>query len=245
MKRIIYILAALVIAACTEAEPLATVRISIGGVQTGALTKTLADGVEAAIEATRPSDDITLTLTSTSVSTRVFTAKPGQSVTIPVGEYKVAGKYTPQVVGDATGNNIYKTPAYSVDDRITITEGGGDYSVRASYDCFALVIDYSTTAAYRHSQYQQMTDFAFFTTVGDIGIAYIGLDYLWGSINYRLVAVPKDYTGHEDTEYRLVAQDGFPGVKIEKGKWYSFAAGEVTTASGNIRIEWPQWVEGN
>lgn len=25
----------------------------------------------------------------------------------------------------------------------------------------------------------------------------------------------------------------------------AFAAGEVTTASGNIRIEWPQWVEGN
>lgn len=58
MKRIIYILAAFIIAACTEAEPMATVCIGIGGVQTGALTKTLADGVEAAIEATRPSDDI-------------------------------------------------------------------------------------------------------------------------------------------------------------------------------------------
>ena len=25
----------------------------------------------------------------------------------------------------------------------------------------------------------------------------------------------------------------------------AFTAGEVTTESGNIGIEWPQWVEGN
>ena len=246
MKRAYHLIAVLIIAAsCNEiTPPTATVCINIGGVRSGAITKSI-DEVGAALAATAPSATPTLTLQSTEVALRKYTATPGESVTVPVGEYRVTASYQPAVVGDASGNNIYKTPSYKVDETIIVTEGADEYTVTASYDCFALVIDYDECEAYRHNQYQQMVDFAFFTKTGTVGVAYIGLEYLWGSINYRLIVVPKDKVEHEETEYHIVATDGYSGVKVEAGKWYSFSPNGVTTTSGSIGISTPEWVRGN
>lgn len=242
-KRIICIIAAILLAACTELPPTATVSFNIGGVRSGTLTKS-GDGLEAALAATAPTQTPELTIQSTSVSLRRYTAKPGESITLPVGEYRVTATYTPSVAGDAAGSNIFRQPSYSVDDVVVVTEDNDAYTVDAAYTCFALVIDYSESAKYRHYHGSYgWRDFSYFT--GDTyGVAYIDFAAVWSATPYRITAVPKDAVGHEETQYSLV-NEGTNGVLVEAGKWYLFSPDAVTTTSGALSVALPDWVQGN
>lgn len=241
-KRILW-LAALILAACTELPPTATVSFNIGGVRSGTLTKA-GDGIEAALAATAPTQTPELTIQSTSVALRKYTARPGESITLPVGEYRVTATYTPSVAGDAAGCNIFRQPSYKVDDTITVTEDEDSYTVDASYTCFALVIDYGECSKYRHYHAAYgWRDFSYFTGSG-YGVAYIDFAANWSANPYRITAVPTDAVNHEETAYSLV-HSGTDGVLVEAGKWYMFSPDEVTTASGSLSVVLPDWAQGN
>lgn len=241
--------AALSVASCisTVSEPV-TVLFSLSGVRAGTLTKA-ADGneIDAALTATNPPDDIVITLTSTSVSTRVYTATIGTPVTLPADTYRVTGNYKPRAVGDAVGNDIYKSPSYAIDETVTIGEEGGQYPLTARYTCFALVIDYTENAMYRHWQGNAVgwVEFPHFTRTGDVGVAYIGLDYIWDSINYQLKVIPKDMINYEETLYTLVGKARAGCFKVEAGRWYAFSASGVATVAGDLSISFPAWIDGN
>lgn len=241
MKHFCYIIAALLLAACSIDPPTATVRINVGGVRSGAITKS----VDEALSATAPTGTITLELQSTTTSIRRYTTTAGSEITVPIDEYRVTGTYAPTAIADAYYCNAYTQPKYTVDGTIRVTEGTESYTVDASYDCFALLIDLTDAEGLKHRNGDEWRDTDYLTTVGNYGVAYIDFASNWSASNpYRLRVVAADKEHHEDAEYRLAHSATSTIIAVERGKWYLLGSNEVTSQSGSIGINLPEWTQG-
>lgn len=246
MKHFYIIMAALMMAGCTKSTEtgLQTIQIGLEGVYMGDITKVQQTAIPPAITATMPKGSISFTLTSTKAAERTYNVALGESVTIPIDEYRVTAKYRPQEKARTYKNGIiYAEPRFNVDEVINVTNLQSEYNVDAVFDCWALVIDASQSKKYQQLGYSvEMEDFSWFTYTGDIGVAYI---YgTWTTDAYRLTAYPKEEVGHEPKTYRIVTDRNYEGVYVENGKWYCFGPAEVEDASGAMGVNYPEWTEG-
>lgn len=248
MKRMVMgvaIAALLLVAGCAGSEMLQEIRIEVGGVQVGQMGTKSAEDV---LSATAAGGDVLLVLKGVDVTTRRYEVVSGQSVSVPVGRYKVTGEWkNGQKLGEAMYNAVYAQPCYSVDAEINVVEGQSEYRVEGVYTCFALVIDYAECEKYRHQSVSKAdwSDFAWMQRVGDWGVAYIGFGAQWGTNGkYMVSAVPVDLERYEERQYGLVNLAGQAGVLVEAGKWYKLSAREVTFQSGTIGVDLPEWVQG-
>lgn len=221
------------------------VAVYVKGVESGDFTKASGSAVSTLIESLFPASGVTFTLSSTSNPERVYTVDIGKSITIPIDTYSVTAYYRPTSVGNTVKNGyIYKTPRFYVDTVISINKGQKNYTVDATYECWALVIDYTTCSKYEHLGYNYtMEDFTYFYGSGDLGIAFIYGS--WTTQPYTIKSCPKENSGYEARSYNLVTDKNYTGIFIEYGKWYAFSTSSVDDTSGSIGVNYPGWSEGS
>lgn len=249
IKRIFISLVAvmLVITGCKKDSTVGSreIVITIGGVQSGYMTKTDAANVLALLNSTAPTGVPTLSLQSTTNNKRSYEVTPGTPINLPYDTYTVTGRYVPAKKGDTIRGAVYGEPRYSVSSTIEVVPDKGEYEVSATYECFALVIDWATTKKYTHvGKDMNVADFTLFTGSGDLGVAYIFVSSEWGDYANKITAFPTDEAEHEATEYRLVTNRNYDGYFVEYGKWYCFAPAAVATESGSLSIKLPEWSAG-
>ena len=245
MRKLIYVFAAAALGwGCTAHQadvPMQEIRLSVEGVATGQMaTKAVGD----ALAATAPTGDAVVTLTSPTVSTRVYTFSVGEAVSVPVGKYNVSGGYSGVQVGGMAGNKLYGEPSYSLGGQITVVEGVDSYVVSASYNCAALVFDESVVDKVEHwaNGASGFSEGTFWQSVEGYSLVYAKLSY---DLDAILHVYPKDETESEMKEYRLCSSERQNGkVFVEPGKWYLFGPANVDKQEGNIGIDLPGWTEG-
>lgn len=201
-------------------------------------------GVPAILNTTAPSGPITLHLQSTSVASRQYDVTTGQEVELPAGTYNVTGSYNPSYSCEVYRGRGYNTPPYSVQQSVTITEGITNYSVAASYDCFALVIDYAQAQKYMHlNKNASPVDVPFVENDG-YGVLYVKCTstWTWGDA-YSIYVFPVNPAEQEQATYQLVTS-GTQGVKVENGKWYYFGPTPVVKYDGTLSPQMPVWNAG-
>lgn len=220
------------------------VEVSIRGIESGEFTKVSGASVVSLIESLLPTSGVTFTLTSTSVPGRTYSVELGSSITIPIDTYNVTAYYRPASIGNTVKNGyIYNQPRFYVETTISINKGQTNYIVDATYECWALVIDYTTCSKYEHLGYSYtMENFSYFYNSGDLGIAFIYGS--WTNQAYTIKAYPKESEGHEAKSYSLVTDRNYSGILIEFGKWYAFSPSSVDDTEGNIGINYPGWTQG-
>lgn len=221
------------------------VSVSIKGVESGEMTKVGNSEVITLIESLFPSTGVAFTLSSTTNPDRKYTVNIGESATIPIDTYNVTAYYRPASVGNTIKNGyIYKQPRFYVETIISVNKEQTNYVVDAVYECWALVIDYTTCSKYEHLGYSySMEDFTYFYTSGNLGIAFIYGS--WTNQPYTIKACPKEGSGYEARSYSLVTDKNYTGIFIEYGKWYSFSTSSVDDTSGNINVNYPGWSQGS
>ena len=244
MKRLVLIIAVAALGwSCTASEEpadgrLQEIRIGISGILSGDIAT---KGMSEALSSTAPSGVPTLQLVGVDVTTRSYSVRPGESVTVPVGKYSVSGSYRPTKQGEVGGNALYHEPSYEVSGQIDVVQGVSGYSVPATYDCAVIAVgsdvDYvegATTGTY--------SELSAFKAAGDVRLLYVRLAY---NLDWKLRVYPVELDEHEMRQFTLVSGKAQTGaVFVEKGKWYLFSPGEVDKQDGDITIELPEFGEG-
>jgi hypothetical protein len=246
MKKALFLAALALLMACTKENQNAeqvTVTFQVGGIQTGAITK--AGTPEAALAASAPSGAITLRLVSTTNDARRYNVTAGQAVSLPADTYNVTGEYIPQVVTAVYHGNAYREPRYSVSTTIQVTEEE-TITIPARYECIALVIDFTQSAKYLHTNASlNMEEITAWQRSGDYGVIYVACTSYWSTAGgYTIQSFPVDEAEGEMRSYRLHTT-GAGGIIVEKGKWYCFSPGEVAKVSGSLAPTFPAWQNGN
>lgn len=220
------------------------VRFSVSGVESGAMTKTLAEDVLVALSASAPTIAPYITLTSTTNPARVYEVRTGQTYTIAVDTYSVSGTGGgSDYAGVYLNGKVYPQSRYVVSDTVTITEGEDSYSLSASYNCFALVFDKTSVSEL------QVLDGG--------GKSYLTPSFLGGDENYgvlffvgnwtpgqplRVKAVPVDSVNYEERIYTVAYGGG--NVNVENGYWYLLSPSAIDVTSGGFGVTLPAWGQG-
>ena len=243
-KAVAVVATAAAFAACTPmSSPSAEreITLALSGVRAGQM---LTKGPLDVLAQTAPAKMPTLTLQSKTVPERRYTLIPGVPAPVALDSYTVTGAYLPNEEGKVFGGSAYATPPFSVNAEITVTEDVGEYSVAASYDCFALVLDESTTEKYRIRGYAgAMMDLAW--VYGSDGYKVVYLKGEWTHPALTVTALPADPANYEAASYDLVSDPSASGVLVKCGNWYSFGPNGVQTSEGGIEIGMPGWEAGN
>lgn len=246
MKKLLLILAAFAALSCSEVEQMKTVTFSVTGVQSGVMTKVASDDVSAVLSASASPFTMSLTLTSKTNPARTYTVNAGASATVAIDSYHVDGFLGG---GDALmsligGGKAYRYPLMSVSADVEVTDDVDSYSLDASYQCLALIIDYTACSSYDVlSNNGNLSELSGMTRSGDVGIAYLTYGTGWTTNPMRVVANPVDDVNYESKEFRLRTDAG-GNPRAEYGKWYCFYPGAVAVTSGSISVSAPGWSEG-
>lgn len=242
MKKVIYLAILAVAFGCAKSQTEQTITINIGGVRTGAISK----GATDILSATAPSALPTLTLTSDD-GEHTYEVAPGTPLSVRLGTYSVRGEYVTDASKSIPSFGFaYAEPRYRVSSSIVVAEGTTEYEVDAIYDCWALIIDYTTTEKYSatKSSDTDYTDVACFTRVGDYGIAYIWKGGASAKNKCKILATPLDTETYDATAY-TISWNGTEGIVVQNGRWYLFSAGEAERESGDFGVNLPEWEAGN
>lgn len=242
-KAVAVVATAATIAACAPMQMTTAEReitLSLSGVRTGQMpTKGPLD----VLAQTSPTSLPSLTLQSKTVPERRYTITPGVPASVALDSYTVTGTYLPNEEGKVFGGAAYATPPFSVSAEITVTEDVSEYSVGAAYDCFALVLDESTTERYRIRGYAgSMVDLAWMGGKDGFKVVYIKGEWSFPALSLK--ALPADPVNYEAASYDLVSDPFASGVLVKCGKWYAFGPDGVQTSEGGIEIGMPGWEAG-
>lgn len=244
MKRLATILLLAALVACTkQPAPLASVVFSVGGIQTGDIATK--GGAAELLAATAPTGFPMLTLTSTTNAARKYTATIGEPVALPLDTYNITGTYSPATTQTLFRSKAMAEPRYKISTTITISEGTTSYTLPATYDCFALIIDYSQAA--RYDYYDQTTSWTTinaFTDADGYGVAYINVTDWSGSLTFNMRVYPVETAEHEMAAYVLANKTTSGCTLVENGKWYVFSPNAVSKQSGDLGVTLPEWTAG-
>lgn len=238
--------AASAVLACTpmQTEPeMLDISINLSGVRTGQM---LSKGAADVLAQTAPASLPPLTLQSKTVPERRYTVTPGIPAQVAVDSYTVTGSYVPAEEGKVYGGSAHATPPFSVSSEITVTAEVTEYEVAASYDCIALVLDPSTTSAYRLRNYAgAMMDISAWLT-GTDGWKVVYLKGEWTFPGLALTALPANPADFEEADYELFSDPAHAagGILVQNGRWYAFGPSGVTTSEGGIVVGLPGWEAG-
>ena len=249
MRKLLPLIACIALIACQRSafERTKKVTFTLSGVETGSLSKALADDVSDALSFTAPTSNAYLVIQSKTVQTRTYTGVVGQPVTLAYDKYDIAGEYTPESHGMMFASKVYYQPCYSVSGDIEVTDADSTYPLDASYECFALILDYSKVATIElSSSAKAVSDCTNqFQNCGKVGILYLATPSAYTvSSPFKVRVYPKDEAGYEYAEYLLSGTGGGSTIKVEKGKWYCFTPTAVETTSGDFSISLPAFENG-
>ena len=244
MKTLIKTVALAVIAlSCSKPESFVTVRFGVG-VPCGAVTRAMPDGLSDALSATAPSGPFTLSLQSLENSLRTYSATTGVPLSVAVGSYSVTGSGSGRSVAQASNGAVYSSPSWSLSSEVTV-RGDGEFSLPASWTCFALVFDLSETDGVsvdgeRISSLPGTDGWAVLYARPDAGKNW----YVRAPLS--VTVHPKDAVLGEAVSYDIITttpQEGF--VAVQNGYWYKLSPGRVEVVSGSMGVSFPEWMEGS
>ena len=229
----------------TPSKDAMMVTFQVGGIRTGNIA-TKAGGPETILTATAPTGTLSLKVASTTNTARKYTAQAGEPIAIPADTYKVTGEYVPEAATQVWHGTAYREPRFSVSSTIEVTDTETDFTLPASYDCFALIIDFQECAKYRHTNTSiTQEDITQWAVLDEYGVLYISCVSSWNSsIPYTIQAYPVDTAEGEMQAYPLITA-GTGGKVVENGKWYCFSPGQVEKMTGTIGTALPAWENGN
>jgi len=232
-KGIFYaILGLALIAGCTkETQPTPTQAVTFGiaSITSGSMdTKATAAELLATVT---PNTYPTLIVESTTDRNYWLEVAVGETVELPIASYRVTATYTPSRIGLAGGHEITELPPYHIDETIEVKAGQESVELTGVFDCWALILDYETTASYR-------MDGHFYNFVnsadGTKGVLFLATQTQGNP--WDLIVYPQDAVNYLETTYRL-------GNKTA-GRWYCFGAEQKTVQEGSFRVAFTNWEEG-
>lgn len=174
------------------------------------------DAVLATISSALPTE-IPIVLTST----KTYATKTGTPIELPSGTYKVSGNYNGDMMGREISNDGYmsQTPAIRIyQDALTITDEVTDYSIPASYSCFALACDPTIVEkASVNDKFGKPFDVDFIETEN---LMLIFVQGTFSSFYVTITLTPKDTEAYKETTFTL-STTAHPSLSlVEHGKWY-------------------------
>lgn len=181
-------------------------------------TKTIeSDAVLSAI-----SDNLPQSVSLVLSGTKNYVVKTGEATDIPSGTYNVSGTYFGDVMGkivSADNSFLSKGVAIKVSQSgLEITDEETNYTLPATYYCFALVCDATQVeSATAIDAYGDAFDVDFIQ-VGDVMIVF-GTG-LFEKTYLKITLHPKDTESFSDTEYTLSTKQLNNVGLVEHGKWY-------------------------
>ena len=234
--------------ACTKASEgrdnsLVSVRIFAG--DSGPMhtrTSTTAE-VDALIAAACPAS-VSLSLTNKD-NGLTYTATTGEAVLLPVGTYRVTGRYKPTSAGAYNGSAYVATaPAFNVDAELSVTAGTSVYSVPVVWSSFALCCDTGEVTGWSWYPYAGNA-----TAPPEARQGGTSLFFVCGAIErgaMRVALSPADLGHYSATDwYIATAQSELAGfdnsLLASAGRWYRLHPNGVVTESGNIALQFPAW----
>ena len=198
-------------------------------------------GIAADIAATIPAS-VPLTLTNTATSA-VYNVNTGESITLPIGTYSVAGTYNPTLLQGIVGTTRFtsRTPKIVVSDEVSVEAGTESYIVSASYQSFAVGVLPSEVSAWTGRfkgniaavEYNEGDDLHWIFVTGNIDPS----NYFYTTIT--------PISGSERTFTFITSGELEGAVLAEYGKWYIMHPAAPTTQSGSFTLDLPTWQEGN
>lgn len=245
------IMASLMIFSCnkvnTDTEKLVNVVFNYRLVESNSMYATKAMANEAIlldIQSCLP-EYISLVIQGTNQTTGTYTVKSGEETQIPVGTYRVSGAFYSGQVGDLINTNCYFTsqPYISINTNITIVEGTTNYSVPATFNSFAFVIDYDEvkTAQYRDISY--LLKNVPFQRFDNIGLVFCQGSYK--DIPLQMVITPLDETKYRETDFGFSTNSTTQRYTyVEPGKFYKLHPWAVEASGPIVGLNIPNFEEG-
>lgn len=212
--------------------------MSYGSMYTKAVN---AEDVLNAINATLP-EQLNIYLTSQTTS-KVFSGKTGEGIVLPSDTYNVIGAYNGQPVSSVVfGSSAYlaSNPKIDINQQIVVTDEETQYTLKGTYQCFALVVDASEVERAEISTASGVEEINFISS-GGIKIVFAQGDF---SSHYLSITIyPKD-TSYETTTFNFSTKSGTNLFAYEWGKYYVLHP----TIGGNqpkvVSLDLPSFVEG-
>lgn len=220
------------------------VTFSIKGIVGSMPTKATSTEITNALSSIVPPTNITLTLKSKTISSRVVKVTVGVSQAIPLDTYTVIGEYIPEDNYQAIyKGRLYTAPTYTVNTEVTIVENEENYSVTANYNCLALVFDIASSSSIQilkagDGTYEEFKDRL--AIVNNLGIGYI---YTWTNWTPLIIKVyPIDEANFEAVTYKLNIEQS--NYSQWCGKYYYYPVNPAQTSNGGITVVFPTWSNG-
>ena len=222
------------IAGCTkEAQPTPTQAVTFGIDRiTSGLMDTKATTAEL-LEQAAPKRYPVLYVESTTDRSFGMEVTVGETVELPIASYRVTASYNPRGIGSAGGYTLTTEPPYHIDETVEVKAGQESVALTGVFDCWALVIDYATTAQYRMDGDFHASDFVK-SSDGTKGVLFV--DTRPAGMDWTLTVFPVDAVNYLETDYRV-------GNK-PAGRWYCFGAEQKTVQEGSFRVSFAEWEEG-
>lgn len=176
-----------------------------------------------------------------------YVVQTGQAQSIPSDTYSIkSGSYFGDVIGkevSSNGASIANTPAISVSQSaVTITDDETNYTVSATYNCFALVCDKTLVESVTFTDAWSGENTIPFVTLNDTMVIFAQGDF---NSNYlHLTVTPKDTDTYRVTEY-TICTNGASGIdNATKGKWYMIAPATNGMQPKLLEYDLPQMTQG-
>ena len=215
---------------------------TLGGVQSGPMTKSVAD----LLTASAPSGTINLRLRSTTDNLREYQVQPGQAVQIIPDTYTVNCQYVPQSCFDCVRGKFYLEPRFSVNTEVTITTTTSTYQLPVIWECFAIVKDDTKVASVQASNSNaDPAAVNSWNTQGGLSLVYAYCASAWDiAMNLQLTTTPVDETRYQATTWRLTTAWVSGCLMVQNGYWYLFTPDGVQAQNGTLALSYPSWTEG-
>lgn len=243
MRKTAILFALSAVVACAKAEPeerLAPVTFRIGNVITGDIaTRSAAD----VLTASAPAGPFTVKLRSTTNPNRTYSVTAGDEVAVALDTYSATCNYYPAESVRLLRGRLYAEPCFYASATITVN-GDGAFTIPASYDCAALIIDRTKAAAYTVRGASDYEAIANWTNAGDFGVVYYYPPGWSDTSASSLIVTPADDVNFGETTFSYTTAPVAGSVRLQPGKWYIFNPEAVETASGEIGFDYPGWEAG-
>ena len=220
-----------------QRDGLVAVTFNVTNPQSGPITKASNEAIQAAVDAVAVYPEVqTITLTDTSDETKQYTATPGVELLLPVGTYRATAERDGTVATTCPLGTVYNEPCFGIAQTVEVTRQTHDITLTGIARCYAIVLDRSTTYAYRIHTGNIIDALAIFPA-GDIATVFVKPS-TGGTAG--IVAIG---TGGDEKEYNVSWLTTTGGTHLDTGCWYCFP-GPATKVGTTLAVTHGAWTAG-
>lgn len=177
---------------------------------------------------------------------KVIVAQTGDSQNIPSDTYNVTGTYIGNQIGkdvSGAGDAIQNEPAITISNTpLTITDEETQYTISASYNCFAIACDLSIVDKVTFTDAFGTETTIPFRTLNDTGVIFAYGDFTQNYLHLTVKA--KDTDLYRDGEYTITTGASSTLSRAQKGKWYMVSPAMQGAQPKWLELDLPQMTQG-